>query len=73
MTRIFNVGTGDEPGRDAHAAQLSGATLKCGTNCGSCIPELKKVIAGQIVGLSWLRWLQGVSSEAAINLCVLRE
>jgi assimilatory nitrate reductase catalytic subunit len=31
---------GDEAGR---LAQLQ-ATLKCGTNCGSCIPELKKFV-----------------------------
>ncbi|WP_241622815.1 nitrate reductase [Rosenbergiella australiborealis] len=28
-----------------HSAEQLGATLKCGTNCGSCIPELKKIIA----------------------------
>ena len=34
------------------SAQQLGSTLKCGTNCGSCIPELKKIIAGQIVVLN---------------------
>jgi assimilatory nitrate reductase catalytic subunit len=28
---------------DARLAQLQGA-LKCGTNCGSCIPSLRKLI-----------------------------
>ena len=28
-------------------AQLQGE-LKCGTNCGSCVPELKKLIRGQL-------------------------
>jgi assimilatory nitrate reductase catalytic subunit len=29
----------------ANSAQALGDTLKCGTNCGSCIPELKALIA----------------------------
>jgi assimilatory nitrate reductase catalytic subunit len=29
----------------AHSAAEIGATLKAGTNCGSCIPELKRLIA----------------------------
>jgi assimilatory nitrate reductase catalytic subunit len=32
--------------------QQLGAQLKCGTNCGSCIPELKKIIAGQLTSLT---------------------
>lgn len=32
---------------DAQLAQLQGE-LKCGTNCGSCVPELKKLIRGQL-------------------------
>jgi assimilatory nitrate reductase catalytic subunit len=30
------------------SVQQLGAQLKCGTNCGSCIPELKKILAEQI-------------------------
>lgn len=30
------------------SVQQLGAKLKCGTNCGSCIPELKKIIAEQM-------------------------
>lgn len=30
------------------SVQQLGARLKCGTHCGSCIPELKKIIAEQI-------------------------
>ncbi|MDP9142298.1 MAG: (2Fe-2S)-binding protein, partial [Pseudomonadota bacterium] len=29
----------------AHSAEALGATLRCGTNCGSCVPELKALIA----------------------------
>ncbi|UHM90136.1 nitrate reductase [Rahnella victoriana] len=32
-----------------HNVQQLGETLKCGTNCGSCIPELKNIIARQRV------------------------
>lgn len=32
---------------DARLAQLQGA-LKCGTNCGSCVPELKRMVRGTI-------------------------
>ncbi|WP_119156900.1 molybdopterin-dependent oxidoreductase [Caldimonas tepidiphila] len=32
---------------DEQLAQLQGR-LKCGTNCGSCIPELKKLVRGQM-------------------------
>ncbi|WP_417594611.1 molybdopterin-dependent oxidoreductase [Oceanospirillum sp.] len=31
------------------SAESLGKRLKCGTNCGSCIPELKAIIAGQAV------------------------
>jgi assimilatory nitrate reductase catalytic subunit len=31
-----------------HSVQQLGSALKCGTQCGSCIPELKKIIAGQL-------------------------
>lgn len=31
-----------------HSVQQLGCALKCGTQCGSCIPELKKIIAGQL-------------------------
>jgi assimilatory nitrate reductase catalytic subunit len=34
----------------AHAAADIGAQLKAGTNCGSCIPELKRLIAQNGVG-----------------------
>ena len=32
---------------DARLAQLQGA-LKCGTNCGSCVPELKRMVRATI-------------------------
>ena len=32
---------------DARLAQLQGA-LKCGTNCGSCLPELKRMVRGTL-------------------------
>lgn len=35
-----------------HSVLQLSATLKCGTNCGSCIPELKKIIAGQLSTLT---------------------
>jgi len=35
-----------------HSVQQLGEKLKCGTNCGSCIPELKKIIAGQLATLT---------------------
>ena len=35
-----------------HSVQQLGATLKCGTNCGSCLPELKKLAADQIATLT---------------------
>ena len=35
-----------------HSVQQLGAQLKCGTNCGSCIPELKKIIASQLITLT---------------------
>ncbi len=35
-----------------NSVQQLGATLKCGTNCGSCIPELKKLVVGQRVELT---------------------
>lgn len=38
-----------EQGCDSPAAL--GAALKCGTNCGSCVPELKQMLAAQRVTL----------------------
>ncbi|MCP3882257.1 MAG: molybdopterin-dependent oxidoreductase [Sulfitobacter sp.] len=35
-----------------HSVQQLGVQLKCGTCCGSCIPELKKIIAGQLATLT---------------------
>jgi len=35
-----------------HSVQQLGASLKCGTNCGSCLPELKRMIADQIATLT---------------------
>lgn len=35
-----------------HSVQQLGAMLKCGTNCGSCLPELKRMIADQIATLT---------------------
>lgn len=48
----FNVGVGEieavlaqcEGGSEARLQQLQ-SQLKCGTNCGSCIPELKRLVA----------------------------
>lgn len=34
--------------KGCHTVQQLGSALKCGTQCGSCIPELKKVIAHQL-------------------------
>lgn len=31
-----------------HSYQQLGQQLKCGTNCGSCIPELKALIAAEL-------------------------
>ncbi len=33
-------------GLDAPTPEAIGAALKAGTNCGSCVPELKRIIAG---------------------------
>jgi assimilatory nitrate reductase catalytic subunit len=44
----FGVGRttiGDAVAAGAHSAEQIGAQLKAGTNCGSCIPELKRLIA----------------------------
>ncbi|HEX4501119.1 MAG TPA: nitrate reductase [Scandinavium sp.] len=35
-------------GQGCHNVQQLGMKLKCGTNCGSCIPELKNIIADRI-------------------------
>ncbi|HBG29548.1 MAG TPA: hypothetical protein DDW98_02795, partial [Gammaproteobacteria bacterium] len=32
-----------------HSAEALGRKLQCGTNCGSCIPELKALIATSLV------------------------
>ena len=34
----------------ALSAQAIGAKLKAGTNCGSCIPELKRLVAEAVAG-----------------------
>ena len=44
----FGVGRGticDAIATGANSATAIGAQLKAGTNCGSCIPELKRLIA----------------------------
>jgi assimilatory nitrate reductase catalytic subunit len=44
----FGVGRttiGDAVAAGAHSAEQIGAQLKAGTNCGSCIPELKRLVA----------------------------
>ena len=44
----FGVGRGticDAIAAGANSAAAVGAQLKAGTNCGSCIPELKRLIA----------------------------
>jgi assimilatory nitrate reductase catalytic subunit len=44
----FGVGRGticDTIAAGARSAAEIGAKLKAGTNCGSCIPELKRLIA----------------------------
>jgi len=47
----FGVGEitiADAARQGCSSVQQLGAKLKCGTNCGSCIPELKKILAEQI-------------------------
>ena len=51
MCTCFNVGA---PAIQAHLAQCGGTSderlaslqraLRCGTNCGSCLPELKRMV-----------------------------
>lgn len=44
----FSVGEraiGDAIASGCHTPAELGAKLKCGTNCGSCIPELKALLA----------------------------
>lgn len=47
----FSVGEipiADAVRQGCHSVQHLGNKLNCGTNCGSCIPELKKIIAAQL-------------------------
>ncbi|MCC0443004.1 bacterioferritin-associated ferredoxin, partial [Pseudomonas aeruginosa] len=51
----FNVSTTDIEavlprcsGDAAERLQQLQAALKCGTNCGSCIPELKRLVAAPV-------------------------
>jgi assimilatory nitrate reductase catalytic subunit len=45
-TEIIDVLMTMPDAQDAALAALQ-HKLKCGTNCGSCVPELKKIVAGQ--------------------------
>ena len=49
---IGEIAIADAVRQGCHSVQQLGAQLKCGTNCGSCIPELKKIIAGQLTSLT---------------------
>ncbi|RAT14606.1 nitrate reductase [Lonsdalea populi] len=42
---VGEIAIADAVRQGCHSAAQLGAALKCGTNCGSCIPELKKIIA----------------------------
>ncbi|PRD13830.1 nitrate reductase [Pantoea coffeiphila] len=51
----FSVGEipiADAVRQGCRSVQQLGDALKCGTNCGSCIPELKKIIAAQLSTLA---------------------
>ncbi|HEJ7054073.1 MULTISPECIES: nitrate reductase [Serratia] len=51
----FSVGEAqivDAVRQGCHSVQQLGSKLKCGTNCGSCVPELKTFIAGQLAALT---------------------
>ena len=43
------IGVRDGPGQPANSGRLctKGATLKCGINCGSSVPELRRLCAGR--------------------------
>jgi len=43
------IGVRGDPGRPANFERLctKGATLKCGINCGSSVPELRRLCAGR--------------------------
>lgn len=49
---IGEIAINDAVRQGCHNVQQLGVKLKCGTNCGSCIPELKKLIACQRETLS---------------------
>ena len=42
---VGEIAIADAVRRGCHSTGQLGAAIKCGTNCGSCIPELKKIIA----------------------------
>ena len=48
VCNCLNVAEPDIVAAIAGGADLAAlqATLKCGTECGSCVPELKRLIAG---------------------------
>ncbi|MBF6639769.1 nitrate reductase [Rouxiella silvae] len=45
---IGEIAINDAVRKGCHNVQQLGVKLKCGTNCGSCIPELKKLIARKL-------------------------
>nr|WP_314422408.1 nitrate reductase [uncultured Erwinia sp.] len=49
---IGEIPIADAVRQGCHSVQQLGDALKCGTNCGSCIPELKKIIAVQLSTLT---------------------
>ncbi len=49
---IGEIPIADAVRQGCHSVQQLGDKLKCGTNCGSCIPELKKIIAVQLSTLT---------------------
>lgn len=49
---VGDIAIEDAVRKGCHSVAQLGAQLKCGTNCGSCIPELKKIIAGQLAMLT---------------------
>jgi assimilatory nitrate reductase catalytic subunit len=49
-------------GQESECLNALQADLKCGTNCGSCVPELKKLIRQQISGR------RGASDSASIGV-----
>lgn len=49
---IDEIAIGDAIRQGCHSVQQLGGKLKCGTHCGSCVPELKKLITRQLKTLA---------------------